>query len=152
MKVPKMYKSSDRYNAGVDVIYDDDSKLQIAPFVYASTESGDNGADEGGDEEGDEVMTVHELEVKEVSGSYYVITKDSAETIANEVFAGKSVGLYLENADHANMYPFPLFVSICGVKGAYDNSDYEFYTVTLDSTLGNPAIVDGKIAFSIATD
>lgn len=43
--VPKMYKSSDRYNAGTDVIYNDDSKLQYAPFIYATTQSGDNGGD-----------------------------------------------------------------------------------------------------------
>ena len=60
MKVPKMYKSSDRYNAGTDVIYDDDSKLQYAPFIYATAESGDNGDDSGGgdDEEGEETMVV----------------------------------------------------------------------------------------------
>lgn len=59
MKVPKMYKSSDRYNAGTDVIYNDESKLQYAPFIYATTESGDNGADDGGDEEGEDTMVVH---------------------------------------------------------------------------------------------
>lgn len=58
MKVPKMYKSSDRYNAGTDVIYDDDSKVQFAPFIYATAESGDNGADEGGDEEGEDSMII----------------------------------------------------------------------------------------------
>lgn len=59
MKVPKMYKSSDLYNAGTDVVYNDDSKLQYAPFIYAtmqtvdSSDSGDGG--DGGDaEEGDE--------------------------------------------------------------------------------------------------
>lgn len=57
MKVPKMYKSSDRYNAGVDVIYNDDSKLQYAPFIYATAESGDNG-DGGDDEEGEDTMVV----------------------------------------------------------------------------------------------
>lgn len=55
--VPKMYKSSDRYNAGTDVIYNDDSKLQYAPFIYATTQSGDNGGD-GGDEEGEDTMVV----------------------------------------------------------------------------------------------
>ena len=50
MKVPNMYKSSDRYNAGTDVIYNDGSKLQYAPFIYATTESGDNGEDDEGDE------------------------------------------------------------------------------------------------------
>lgn len=55
MKVPNMYKSSDRYNAGTDVIYDDGSKLQYAPFIYATTDSGDGGADE----EGEDVMIVN---------------------------------------------------------------------------------------------
>lgn len=58
MKVPIRYKSSDRYNAGVDVVYDDESKLQYPPFVYATTASGDNGGD---DEEGeDETMLIIE--------------------------------------------------------------------------------------------
>lgn len=54
MKVPKMYKSSDLYDAGTDVIYNDESKLQYAPFIYATTVSGDSGDDGGDDEEGDE--------------------------------------------------------------------------------------------------
>lgn len=57
MKVPIRYKSSDRYNAGVDVVYDDESKLQYAPFVYATTASGDNGG--GEDEEGEDSMVVN---------------------------------------------------------------------------------------------
>lgn len=57
MKVPIRYKSSDRYNAGVDVVYDDESKLEYAPFVYATTASGDNGGSE--DEEGEDSMVVH---------------------------------------------------------------------------------------------
>lgn len=56
MKVPIRYKSSDRYNAGVDVEYDDDSKLQYAPFGYATTASGDNGGD---GEEGEDTMVVN---------------------------------------------------------------------------------------------
>lgn len=58
MKVPIRYKSSDRYNAGVDVVYDDESKLQYAPFVYATTASGDNG-DDGEDEEGEDTMVIN---------------------------------------------------------------------------------------------
>lgn len=58
MKVPIRYKSSDRYNAGVDVVYDDESKMQYAPFIYAGTQSGDNGTDDGG-EEGEDVMVVN---------------------------------------------------------------------------------------------
>lgn len=57
MKVPIRYKSSDRYNAGVDVVYDDESKLQYAPFVYATTASGDSGGD--GEEEGEDSMVVN---------------------------------------------------------------------------------------------
>lgn len=58
MKVPILYKSSDRYNAGVDVVYDDGTKLQYPPFVYATIASGDNG---GEDEEGeDETMLIIE--------------------------------------------------------------------------------------------
>lgn len=57
MKVPIRYKSSDRYNAGVDVVYDDESKLQYAPFVYATTASGDSGGSQ--DEEGEDVMFVN---------------------------------------------------------------------------------------------
>ena len=55
MKVPKMYKSSDLYDAGTDVIYNDDSKLQYAPFIYATTGSGDG----GDDEEGEDIMLVN---------------------------------------------------------------------------------------------
>lgn len=59
MKVPKMYKSSDLYDAGTDVIYDDDSKLQYAPFIYATTKSSDSGGDDdGGDEEGEDTMVI----------------------------------------------------------------------------------------------
>lgn len=58
MKVPKQYKSSNRFNAGVDVVYDDDSKLQYAPFIYATTGSGDNGGSSE-DEEGEDTMVVH---------------------------------------------------------------------------------------------
>lgn len=57
MKVPKMYKSSDLYDAGTDVIYDDDSKLQYAPFVYATSGNGDGG--DGGDEEGEDYMIIN---------------------------------------------------------------------------------------------
>lgn len=58
MKVPIRYKSSDRYNAGVDVVYDDESKLQYAPFIYATTASGDNGGS-GEDEEGEDSMVIN---------------------------------------------------------------------------------------------
>lgn len=53
-----MYKSSERYKAGTDIVYDDGSKLQYPPFIYAVTESGDSGADGGDDEEGEDVMVI----------------------------------------------------------------------------------------------
>lgn len=62
MKVPKMYKSSDLYDAGTDVIYNDESKLQYAPFIYATTGSGDSGGDggDGGDDgEGEDSMVIN---------------------------------------------------------------------------------------------
>ena len=62
MKVPKLYKSSDRYNAGTDVIYNDDSKLQYAPFIYAGVTAKDNGDDGGDDEEGEDTMVVRSVD------------------------------------------------------------------------------------------
>lgn len=46
MKVPNFYKSSDLYNGGTDVVYDDESTLQYAPFIHATMESGDSGGDD----------------------------------------------------------------------------------------------------------
>ena len=51
------------------MIYDDDSKLQYAPFIYATTGSGDSGDDGGDDEEGEDSMVV-------------TITVDSTRNIA----------------------------------------------------------------------
>lgn len=82
MKVPKMYKSSDRYNAGTDVIYDDDSKLQYAPFVYATNaqSGGGDGGDDGGDEEGEEVMLViYDIDTDTIDKSY----KEIKEAVAS---------------------------------------------------------------------
>ena len=58
MKVPIKYKSSDRYNAGTDIVYDDGSKLQYAPFIYAGVTAKDNGDGGGDDEEGEDTMVV----------------------------------------------------------------------------------------------
>lgn len=90
MKVPKMYKSSDRYNAGTDVIYDDDSKLQYAPFVYAGVTAKDNGDGGGDDEEGEDVMVVNVIWNDELSS--YELDKNWSE-IKTEVAAGKLVML-----------------------------------------------------------
>lgn len=85
MKVPIRYKSSDRYNAGVDVVYDDESKLQYAPFIYATTASGDNGGD-GEDEEGEDSMVVH------LTGAVDAMTADKTWLdISNAIVNDKAV-------------------------------------------------------------
>lgn len=94
MKVPIRYKSSDRYNAGVDVVYDDDSKLQYAPFIYATTASGDNGGD-GGDEEGEDSMVVN-INVTEAGMSL----DKTWQEIYDAVGAGKSV--YIKQSGSEN--------------------------------------------------
>ena len=85
MKVPKMYKSSDRYNAGTDVIYNDDSKLQYAPFIYATTESGDGGGD---DEEGEDVMIIN-ITSDEQTG--YATADKTFTEITGLISSGKNV-------------------------------------------------------------
>lgn len=85
LKVPIRYKSSDRYNAGVDVVYNDGSKLQYPPFVYATTASGDSG---GEDEEGEETMFVN-ITADESTG-YATMDKTFGE-IKDAVDAGKLV-------------------------------------------------------------
>lgn len=99
MKVPKMYKSSDRYNAGTDVIYDDDSKLQYAPFVYATAESGDSGDDSGGgdDEEGDETMVVkYDKENSRFDKTWKEVRDASV--------AGKIVVILMDDSDEVDAY------------------------------------------------
>lgn len=93
LKVPKEYKSSDRFNAGVDVIYDDDSKLQYAPFIYAGVTAGDNGGD-GGEEEGEDVMVVH----INADGNDKVLDKNWGE-IKGAIDSGKFVYLVSLESD-----------------------------------------------------
>lgn len=127
MKVPKQYKSSDRYNAGTDVIYDDDSKLQYPPFIYATAESGDNGADDGGDEEGEDTMlvtydldngtidkTFNELKTGVIAGKIPVISMSrnsdvfvyyltKVEEVADDGFYVYFTNVYPDSSD--NYYP-----------------------------------------------
>lgn len=92
MKVPKMYKSSDRYNAGTDVIYDDDSKLQYAPFIYAGVTAKDNGDDDSGDEEGeDTMMAIYDAETDTINKSF--------KELKDAVNAGKIVELKIVTLD-----------------------------------------------------
>lgn len=124
MKVPILYKSSDRYNAGVDVVYNDGSKLQYPPFVYATTASGDNGGDE--DEEGDEVMTVN-LTANEQLG---VLIGDVKYSDIETAFkAGKNINFSIGDGEKigrvvsiATQMLF-LYVMEDGVKVLYQTDD-----------------------------
>lgn len=100
MKVPIRYKSSDRYNAGVDVVYDDESKLQYAPFIYATTASGDNGGD-GEDEEGEDTMVVHVLRDSELSKDK--LDKNYAE-IKSALQSGKNILCVAESDETIIVY------------------------------------------------
>lgn len=103
MKVPIMYKSSDLYNAGTDVIYDDESKLQYAPFVYATNaQSGDSGGDGGDDEEGEDTMIViFDEETNAIDKSFKEL-KDAVN--AGKIIVMKDVVLDDETGFSVNMF------------------------------------------------
>lgn len=129
MKVPKMYKSSDRYNAGVDVIYDDDSKLQYAPFIYATTQSGDNGADEGGDEEGEDSMVIkYDTENSRYDKTWKEVYDASVE--------GKTV-IVVENVTNYEELQVFYLISLVIDETATDNP----YTAIFGALRGSPANV-----------
>ena len=134
--MPKMYKSSDRYNAGTDVIYDDDSKLQYAPFVYATTESGDNGDDSGGndDEEGEEGMVViYDSQAGTINKSFNDL-KDALDTgkivTLHEIIGGGEI--LLENVYY-----------LVGLSsgGAEENKVAIFATITTVSNQATPQLM-----------
>lgn len=125
MKVPIRYKSSDRYNAGVDVVYDDESKMQYAPFVYATTASGDNGGDDGG-EEGEDVMVVN------IVTSTNSVSLDKTWTeISNAVSEGKMV--LMIGQDGSNSY----VEYVCAVM--MESSEY-VVTTLCDDNIGVAAL------------
>lgn len=111
MKVPIMYKSSDRFNAGTDVIYDDESKLQYAPFIYAAAESGDSGGDGGDDEEGEDSMVVIYNEDTHAIDKSFKDLKDAVNAgkivVMKDVFLDDETGFgeqifYLTSLDNQN--------------------------------------------------
>ena len=139
MKVPKMYKSSDLYNAGTDVIYNDDSKLQYAPFIYATTHNGDSG-DGGDDEEGEDSMVIH------LNAEGTALDKSWSE-IKNAVDDGK-VCVLVDDYDENNISIMPLYNvynvdSVYGCIFSYYVTDNTFnsITYTCDSASGFPAYV-----------
>ena len=124
-----MYKSSDRYNAGVDVIYDDDSKLQYAPFIYATTQSGDNGADEGGDEEGEDSMVIkYDTENSRYDKTWKEVYDASVE--------GKTV-IVVENVTNYEELQVFYLISLVIDETATDNP----YTAIFGALRGSPANV-----------
>ena len=137
MKVPKMYKSSDRYNAGTDVIYNDDSKLQYAPFIYASITAKDNG-DGGDDEEGEDTMVIH------LNAEGTALDKSWNE-IKNAVVDGK-VCVLIDDYDENNISTLYLY-NVYNVEGAYGcvfsyyvtENTFNSITYSCDSADGFPA-------------
>lgn len=142
MKVPIRYKSSDRYNAGVDVVYDDESKLQYAPFVYATTASGDNGGDGGDDEEGEDSMVIH------LNAEGTALDKSWSE-IKNAVDDGK-VCVLVDDHEENNISIKPLYNvynvdSVYGCVFSFYVTENTFNSVeyTCDSADGFPVHIVG---------
>ena len=138
MKVPIMYKSSDRFNAGTDVIYDDESKLQYAPFIYASVTAKDNG-DDGGDEEGEDTMIViYDEDTQSIDKSF----KDLKDAVnAGKVVVMKEVSLdddtgylvqiaYLTSLDNQNAGTYIAYFSTV----YSDDSELETFVFQFDAT------------------
>ena len=146
MKVPKMYKSSDRYNAGVDVIYDDDSKLQFAPFIYATAESGDNGADDGGDEEGEEGMIIHVDENGTTDVTY--------TQLLAAVNSGKVVYILSEDIIGDTAYGAPLYLSDFGHDPSNVGTEYyaTFTSLTVDTENNNNIYGERLVTLNSTTD
>lgn len=130
MKVPNQYKSSDLYDAGTDVVYNDDSKLQYAPFVYATTASGDN----GGDEEGEDVMVVHVL----TEDSSIVLDKNWTEIkealdggkfvfLAEEPVSGVTVIEYIDYASRIEQGDPPVTTYTVSARTFYDGGANYIY-------------------------
>lgn len=148
LKVPIKYKSSDRYNAGVDVVYNDGSKLQFAPFIYATTQSGDNGGDSG-DEEGEETMVV-------IFDSTTMSIDKSFNDLVDAVKTGKIVVLkkvtlddesrfvayiaYLTRIENQNAGEYYAYFSIV----VSDDSTHELNVIKLTATNGTDNMVMAK--------
>ena len=135
MKVPKMYKSSDLYNGGTDVIYNDDSKLQYAPFIYATTNSGDS--DDGGDdEEGEEGMLIT-LDENMVSNVSY---NDVLEAVLN----GKVLYSLGELETASSVFYLTEY-------GSNMDGDYPYYAIFTLVSYEDEAIVGNNVIFNAAT-
>lgn len=119
MKVPKMYKSSDRYNGGTDVVYNDESELQYAPFIYATTQSG-NSSDEGED------MILH-INISSETGGL----DKTWQEIADAIEAGKFC--YVTDTTEAGSITFV-------VTGAFENNGSYFVNILSATPLGEVTV------------
>lgn len=126
MKVPIKYKSSDRYNAGTDIVYDDGSKLQYAPFIYAGVTAKDNG--EGGDEEGEDTMVIiFDNETQSINKSF--------KELKEAVTAGKTVVvLYSTTDEHRSVNAFYYLTGL--INDNDETYTASFGTVYVDSDTG----------------
>ena len=132
MKIPIMYKSSDRFNAGTDVIYDDDSKLQYAPFIYATTESGDNGGDSGDDEEGEDSMVViYDEDTHSINKSFKDLkdaVKEGKTVVLTDVPLDDETGfseqiIYLTSLDNQNAGQYYAYFTTVYSDGGEDENE-----------------------------
>lgn len=149
MKVPKMYKSSERYDAGVDVIYDDDSKLEYAPFIYATTGSGDSGGDGGDDEEGEGIMVVNVNEVAEG-----ILLDKTWQEIYDAVGEGKYV-LIRQSIDlplGEDTEYFIFHVDSVGYDPTTDPMTYVVRTHAVETSENEPIIVEYIFKSATPTD
>lgn len=142
MKVPIRYKSSDRYNAGVDVVYDDESKLQYAPLIYATTASGDNGGDSE-DEEGEDSMVVNAI-----MGESALSLDKTWQEISDAIETGKCVyirhtiddSIYILHIDAVGVESSNYFINAhTASKDIDDKPELLSRVFTTDSASGHPA-------------
>lgn len=121
MKVPIMYKSSERYKAGTDIVYDDGSKLQYPPFIYAVAESGDSGGDGGDDEEGEDNMVVNYDSVTGLLDKTYKEMKDAVDSgkivmiVSDFGGPGMTMISYLEALTHQSEAPYYAYFSTANI-------------------------------------
>lgn len=120
MKVPIKYKSSDRYNAGVDVVYNDGSKLQYAPFIYASTKSGDNGPDEEGD---DSMVIKYDSTNKRYDKTW--------QEVYEAVKSGKTVFYAKEGSESGDLTLYYVVWVVPNDASAPADSKYEVFLATI---------------------
>lgn len=118
--VPKMYKSSDRYNAGTDVIYDDESILQYAPFIYAGVTAKDNG--DGGDEGEDSMLIKYDSTNKRYDKTW--------QEVYEAVISGKTVFYAKEGSESGDLTIYYV-VWVTNDASAPADSKYEVFLATI---------------------